>query len=266
MKGYTTNEMMVVALARELRDGEMGFVGIGTAGRAFTLAVGIPIVAARLAQHTHAPGFTIYWGNHLSPDLTRIPQTLTQDTITRWAAASCPPTTADKLDMLTRGRFDVSFDSAPQIDQHGNMNITVIGPYRNPRVRLVGCLAQPEHLAFVRRPIIVADLSRRTFVERVDFITSVGYLSGGRSRDEAGLARGGPSLVLTDKAVFDFEPEICRLRLASLYPGVTVEEILDLMSFRPVIPDNLPEAEPPTGEQVDLIRKVIDPNGAFLKA
>ncbi|OUM87676.1 MAG: hypothetical protein BAA01_09760 [Bacillus thermozeamaize] len=263
---YAVNEMMAVVVARELRDNELGFVGIGTAGRAFTLAVGIPIVAARLAQFTHAPHFTIYWGNHLSPDLSRIPAFLTQDSVTRWMAASCPPSTADKVDMLTKGRFDVSFDSAPQIDRFGNMNITAIGDYRRPKVRLVGCLAQPEHFAFVRRPIVLADLSRRTFVEKVDFITSVGYLDGGRTREEAGLRTGGPWKIVTNKCVFDFEPETRHVRLCELYPGVTVEEVLDNMGFQPVIPDRVPTAEPPTEEHIRLIREEIDPTGAFLRA
>ena len=93
--------------------------------------------------------------------------------------------------MLASGRFDVSFDSAPQIDQYGNLNITAIGEYKRPKVRLVGCLAQPDHFAFVKRPIIVTDLKKRTFVEKVDFITSVGYLNGGNSRVEAGLLPTG---------------------------------------------------------------------------
>ena len=266
MSEFSKNEIMITSVARVLRDGELGFVGIGTSGRAFTLAVGIPIVAARLAQYTHAPSFTIYWGNHLSPDLSQKPNTLTQDAITTWMAAACPPSTAEKVDMLTRGRFDLSFDSAPQIDCYGNMNITAIGEYRKPKVRLVGCLAQPDHFAFVKRPIIIADLSPRTFVSKVDFITSVGYLHGGSSREEAGLDPGGPSLVVTDKAVFDFEPGSRKMRLAGIYPGTTIEEVLRLMSFTPVIPDTIEEVPPPTDEQIRLIRTVIDPEGAFLRA
>jgi len=263
---FSTNEMMIAAVARELKDGELGFVGIGTSGRAFTLAVGIPIVAARLAQFTHAPTFTVYWGNHLSPNLSQKPNALNQDAITNWMAAACPASTADKVDMLTRRRFDLCFDSAPQIDRYGNMNITAIGDYRKPKVRLVGCLAQPDHLAFVKRPIIITDMSPRTFVEKVDFITSAGYLSGGSSREEAGLGNGGPYRVITDKAVFDFEPGTRKMRLAGVYPGITVEEVLRLMSFTPVVPQGVEQVPPPTDEQIRLIRNVIDPGGAFLMA
>ena len=170
---YTTKELMVAAVSRELRDGELGFIGVGTDGRAFTLAVGIPMAAARLAQMMHAPNFMIFWNNLLSPELDQIPPKFTQDYLTRWPAAFQPVTTVDKCDMVARGQFDVSFDSAPQIDQYGNLNITAIGDYRKPKVRLVGCLAQSDHFAFIKRPIIVTDMKKRTFVEKVDFITKM---------------------------------------------------------------------------------------------
>jgi glutaconate CoA-transferase subunit B len=265
MSNYSLNELMSVAVSRELHDGEIAFIGVGTSGRAFTLACGIPLVAARLAQKTHAPTFTVYWGNHLSPDLSEMPEKLTQDNITRWKAAACPPTISDKIDMLTRGRFDISFDSAPQIDRYGNLNITAIGEYNNPTVRLVGCLAQPEHLAFAKRPIIVTDLSKKSFVEKVDFITSVGYLEGSTSRLEAGLENGGPWCVVTDKAVFDFRSESKGMRIQSIHPGESIKSVLDSMSFEPIIPDDIPTTVPPSQKELELIRLSIDPNKVFLK-
>jgi glutaconate CoA-transferase subunit B len=263
---YTLNELLVATAAKELRDGELGFVGVGTAGRAFTLAVGIPIAAARLAQMTHAPNFTIYWGNLLSPDLNRIPPRLTQHHVTTWPCAAQLANTGDKCDMLARRQFDVCFDSAPQIDKFGNLNITAIGDYRRPKARLIGCLAQTDHLAFVGRPIVLIDLRKRAFVERVDFITSVGYLDGGDSRIKAGLAPGGPWKVITDKAVFGFHPETKEMQLESLHPGVTLEEVLESMSFRPVLPKDIKKTEPPTPEQVRRIRQEIDPHHILLVA
>ena len=261
---YTLNELMVTTIAKELRDGELGFVGVGTAGRAFTLSVGVPIAAARLAQLTHAPNFTIYWGNLLSPDLRFIPSKLRQRDFTSWPTAAQLPNTADKCDMLARRQFDVCFDSAAQIDRYGNLNITAIGDYRSPKVRLVGCLAQTDHLAYVRRPIIIADLSKRTFVSRVDFVTSVGYLDGGDSRARAGLEPGGPCKVITDMAVFGFNAESKEMQVESLHPGVTLEEVLDAMSFRPLEPKSIGQTGLPTREQVRLIRQEIDPNGVLL--
>ena len=261
----TTNEIVTAAIAREIRDGDLAFVGVGTNGRAFTLAVGIPLTAVRLAQMLHAPSASVYWGNLLEPDLSSMPADLKQDSFTRWQAAACPSDTGVKCDMLARRAFDVCFDSAAQIDRFGNLNITAIGDYRDPKVRLVGCLAQPEHFAFVPRPIVVVDLDRRVFVEAVDFITSVGHLRGGRSREEAGLSPGGPQLVVTDKAIFDFEPGSRQMRLRSLHPGVMAEEVFDLMSFRPVLPEQLPATPLPSMQELDLIRRVIDPNRVLLR-
>ena len=266
MLNYTINELMAVATSRELRDGELGFIGVGTAGRAFTLAVGIPITAARLAQLSHAPDFTIFWNNLLSPELDQIPPHLTQHYLTRWPCAFQPVTCEDKNEMLVSGRFDVSFDSAPQIDQFGNMNITAIGDYKHPKVRLVGCLAQPDHFAFVKRPIIVTELKKRTFVEKVDFITSVGYLDGGNSRVEAGLLPYGPWKIITEKCVLNFANTQKKMQIESLHPGVTLEEVLDNMGFTPVIPEKIATTVEPTEEQIRIIREEIDPNNELLRA
>lgn len=262
---YSTNELVTCAIARQIRDGDLVFVGVGTNGRAFTLAVGIPLAAVRLAQLRHAPAAAVYWGNLLEPDLANVPRDIRQDTFTRWPAAAAPSDTGIKCDMLARQAFDVCFDSAAQIDQFGNLNITAIGDYRKPKVRLVGCLAQPEHLAFVPRPIVVVDLDKRVFVEKVDFITSVGHYKGGRSREEVGLPPGGPQIVVTDKAIFDFEPESKRMRLASLHRGVTNEEVLDNMSFVPVVPQAVATTPEPDDESLRLIRSEIDPNRVLLR-
>ncbi len=265
MPNHTANELLVSYLSRQIADDDLCFVGVGTNGRAFTLAVGVPLAAVRLAQLRHAPGAAVYWGNILEPDLSVIPETFSQDSFTRWPAAACPADTGMKCDMLSRRKFDVCFNSAAQIDRYGNMNITAIGDYRRPDVRLVGSLAQPEHAAFVRRPYILMDLDRRSFVEKVDFITSVGHLRGGDSRVEAGLQPGGPALVITDKAVFDFTEDGRELRVRSLHPGVRLEEVVRNMSFEPVIPDDLPVTEAPGEEELALIRGQIDPDTILLR-
>ncbi|WP_413725298.1 CoA-transferase subunit beta [Sodalis sp. RH16] len=263
---YTIEELMIAAIARELKDDELGFVGLGTAARAFTLAVGIPIAAARLAQLGHAPGFSIYWGNLLTPALDVIPDALLQDAYTHWPAAASPADVGYKIDMVTRGRFDVSFESAPQVDQYGNLNITELGGASPPKTRLVGCLAQTEHLAFIKRPIIVTDLSRRAFVPAVDFITSVGYYRGEDSRRALGLPGPGPSLCVTDKAIFDFHPLSKKMRLRSVHPGITLDDVLAAMGFEPVVDGPMKETALPTAEEVRLIREVIDPHGMLFQA
>ena len=265
-KDYSMNELIVAATSRELRDGQLGFIGVGTAGRAFTLAVGIPMAAARLAQLMHAPDFMIFWGNLLAPELSKIPPEFTQRYLTRWEAAYQPVITAEKCDMIARGMFDVSFDSAPQVDKFGNLNITAIGDYKKPKARLVGCLAQPDHFAYVKRPIILTDLKKRSFVEKVDFITSVGYLDGGDSRIKAGLKPYGPWKVITDKCIMNFNNPQKMMQIESLHPGVKLEEVLDNMNFKPLIPDKIVETPAPTEEQVKLIRETIDPNKQLLRA
>ncbi|MDQ0475327.1 CoA-transferase subunit beta [Labrys wisconsinensis] len=262
---HTLNELVTAEVAATIADGDLVFVGVGTNGRAFTLAVGIPLAALRLAQLTHAPSASVYWGNLLEPDLSTFPANLRQDSLTRWPAAASPVDVGYKCDMLMRRGFDVSFDSGAQIDAFGNLNITAIGDYETPRVRLVGCLAQPEHFAFVRRPIVMMDLSRRSFVEKVDFVTSVGHARDGRTREEWGLGAGGPQRVVTDKAIFDFETPDRRMRLRSLHPGVEVAEVLDSMSLTPVIPDHVPRTAAPDAHQLALIRETIDPNRILLK-
>lgn len=259
----SVNETMATVVSRELHDDDLVFVGVGTSGRAFTLAVGIPMVAARLAQQRHAPGLDIYWGNLLNPDLSAIPAHLSQDAITRWPGAYAPTDIGSKVDMLVRGEFDVSFESAAQVDRFGNCNITRIGRDELPSVRLVGSLAQPEHLAFVQRPIIVVDLSERVFVEAVDFVSSAGHGSEGAPRSPASRAPG-PSLVVTDRCVLDFD-EHGRMRLRSVHEGSTVEDVLRRMSFRPVVPDDVPTTPPPTADEVEAIRTAVDPTGSLLR-
>ncbi|WP_150463190.1 CoA-transferase [Nesterenkonia ebinurensis] len=261
---FTTNELMAYAVSRRLRSEDLVFIGVGTAGRAYTLAVGIPLVASRLAQLDHAPDLDIYLGNLLSPDLAKMPTQLTQDAITRWPGAHAPADIGNKVDALVRGDFTVSFESAAQVDRWGNLNITAIGAAEAPDVRLVGTLAQAEHLAFVERPIIVVDLSSRTFVEEVDVISSFGHASTQGSRRQLGYSTGGPALVVTDLCTFDFTGQGL-MRLNSLHPGVTVDQVLDQMSFEPVIPDQVPQTPKPNEEQIKLIRNEIDEGQALLR-
>jgi glutaconate CoA-transferase, subunit B len=264
MSDATVSETMAVVVSRELHDDDLVFVGVGTSGRAFTLAVGIPMVAARLAQTAHAPTLDIYWGNLLNPDLSAIPEDLSQDTITRWPGAYAPTDIGSKVDMLVRGEFDVSFESAAQVDRFGNCNITRIGRGDPPDVRLVGSLAQPEHLAFVQRPIIVVDLSPRVFVAAVDFVSSAGHGTADGPRDPASRAPG-PALVVTDRCVFDFDDR-GRMRLRSVHEGTSVDDVLDLMSFRPEVPVTVPTTLPPTPADLAAIRDTIDPGRSLLRA
>jgi len=196
--------------------------------------------------------------------LRQIPPRLTQRYLTTWPTSAQLHNCSDKNDMLSRGMFDVSFDSAPQIDRFGNLNITAIGDYRRPTRRLIGALAQTDHFAYVSRPLILTDLKKRTFVEKVDFITSVGHLAGGTSRTEAGLRPGGPSRVITDKAIFGFHEETKAMEVLSVHATSTIEDVLAAMSFEPHVPTDVPTTAAPTADEIRLIRELIDPRGILL--
>lgn len=267
---YTTNELMTVALARLLRDGEMGFVGVGTGGRAFTLTFGIPVAAARLAQFFQAPTFGLQLGSLVGPRLDALPSAARDHSIVNlryalyWPAVARLPA-LDNMDVITKGGLDVGFVSAAQIDRFGNTNITCIGDPDRPRARLVGCLAHPELMAFPKRTLVVMDQTPRAFVERVDYRTGVGYLTGGDARQRAGLGNNGPEAVITDKAVLDFDPESKAMRLRSRHPHVSLEEVRAATGFRLLEPPSVPETEPPTPEEVELIRRQIDPHQVLLR-
>ena len=266
---FTTNELMVVAVARLLRDNEMGFLGIGTGGRAFTLTFGIPAAAARLAQLTHAPNFAVQLGSLVDPKLDRMPSLSPGQSITnlrydmRWPA-SARIAALDNMDVFIKGGVDVGFVTAAQIDRYGNLNITCIGDYRRPKVRLVGTLAQPELMAFPKRTIILMDQTSRAFVPRVDFRTSAGYLEGGDSRQRAGLGANGPVAVVTNLCVMDFEEASKAMRVRSLHRGTTAEQVRQSTGFDLLVAEDLRETEPPSAEEVRLIREVVDPHGILL--
>ena len=257
--GYTINELMVAELSRHLHDDEIGFVGVGTSGRAFSLVVGIPLAAGRLAQLTTAPQFDLQIGPIIGPEMRELPERWNNSTVYSWAASGLIDG-ADNLDVFAKGGVDVGFVSGAQIDQYGNLNVTWINRPDGRRIRLIGCLALPEHQACARRSVILADLDPQVFVPKVDYISGVGWLDGGRSREEAGITiGGGPQLVVTDRAIFDFAPDSRRLRIRSLHPGVTVDDVVSRMGFKPEVPGDIPVTEAPGDEQLRLIREIIDP-------
>jgi glutaconate CoA-transferase subunit B len=266
---YTINELMVVVVARMLRDNEMGFLGIGTGGRAFTLTFGIPAAAARLAQLSHAPNFAVQLGSLVDPKLDRMPSLSPGQSITnlrydmRWPA-SARIAALDNMDVFIKGDLDVGFVTAAQIDRFGNLNITCIGDYQKPKVRLVGTLAQPELMAFPKRSIILMDQTRRSFVPKVDFRTSAGYLEGGDSRRQAGLGDNGPVAVVSNLCVLDFEEATKAMRVRSLHRGVTLAQVQENTGFDLLVAPNLSETEPPTVEEVRLIRQQVDPHKTLL--
>ncbi len=261
MQGYTLAELLAVEASKYVKDDEMNFVGIGTGGQAWIMAVGMPTVAVCLAQHDHAPNATLMIGPVLDPllDDIYVPDANWEYDLIHWPCR-CQIPLEDALGIFRQGRLGLSFASAAQVDKYGNFNIARIGTKENMKVRLPGCLAQTDHGAYANRICVTVRHNRRTLVEHVDFISSAGH------ENREGLPGGGPVLVLTDKAVMDFEPSTGLMRLKSVHPGVKVEDVIENTGFSLIIPSSVPETSPPTKEELQLIREVIDPKRKFLEA
>jgi glutaconate CoA-transferase subunit B len=260
MSEYTIEELISVEMSRHLYDDEMGFVGVGTGGKAYIRACGIPAVAARLAQLSHAPDFMIMFGPIIDPllDSDKIPETNFEYDLIHWPCRS-QITVYDSHQVFKGGKMGIGFVSGVQIDRYGNVNIVSIGDYFKPKVRLPGPLAQPDHFAHARRVFAVMKHDRRTFVEHVDFISGCGH----ENRD--GLPGGGTAWVFTELAVLDFN-EKGLMRLHSVHPGVTVGDVVENTGFELDIPETVPETAPPSDEEIRLIRERIDPKRKWLNA
>jgi glutaconate CoA-transferase subunit B len=208
---YSADEMMTVAAARALRDGMTCFVGIG-----------LPSTAANLARATHAPRLVlIYESGTIGAKPTRLPLSIGDGILAETADAVVGVPEIFNY-WLQPGRIDVGFLGAAQIDKFGNINTTVIGgDYGNPKIRLPGAGGAPEIAASCLEVIVVVRQTTRSFVERVDFVTSVGYGSGPGDRERLGLTGAGPRKIITDLGILEPHPVTLEFTLTALYPGVT---------------------------------------------
>jgi glutaconate CoA-transferase subunit B len=181
-----------------------------------------------------------------------------------WYRAKVLSSFADILGtLLHRGRVDVGFLGGLEVDQYGNLNATLVGDPRGKFRHINGGGGANDIASSAQKTIYIMRQEDRKFRETISFITSPGYIKGGDSRKKAGL-RGGPSRVITDRAIFGFDPETKKMMLLSIHPGNKLEDVLATMGFRPVIPQQIPFTEPPTSEQLRLIREVIDPERMYM--
>lgn len=249
---YTPFELMAVAGARELKDGEIVCVGLG-----------LPIVSSFLAKRTHAPDLTVLLElGVVDPEPIEIGVDGLSDPRI-WYRAKAHTSFADMLgSVLHKGIVDVGFLGALEVDAYGNINSTLLGDPKGKYRRFTGSGGGNDIASCARRTVITIRHEARKLSEAVAFITSPGYLHGCDERQHLGLL-GTPSRVITDKAIFDFDPESQRMRLKSIHPSTTLEDVLCNMNFKPILPDELPVTEPPTAEQVRLIREEIDPQKAY---
>lgn len=251
---YTPQEMMAVAAARELRDGEVVFVGIG-----------LPNLACNLARATHAPNLVlIYESGAIGAIPERLPVSIGDPALVTGALMIA--SMADTFQcFLQGGRIEVGFLGGAQVDRYGNINTTVIGDYAHPTVRLPGSGGAAEIAIHARRTLVIGALSPRAFPAAVDFVTSPGHVSLGRTRREHGHPGAGPVRVVTDCALLEANPATGELELATLYPGVTKDDVRPRVGWPLVSRPALSTAEPPTARELDLLRTVLDPQRRFLR-
>jgi glutaconate CoA-transferase, subunit B len=243
---WTADEMMTVAAARALRDGVMCFVGIG-----------LPSTAANLARRTHAPDLIlVYESGTLGAKPGFLPLSIGDGVLAETADSVVSVPEVFNY-WLQPGRIDVGFLGAAQLDRYANINTTVIGPdYAHPRVRLPGAGGAPEIAASCREVIVVVRQSRRTFVDRVDFVTSVGFGAGPGDRQRLGLRGAGPRTVITDLGVLEPDPDSCELTLTRLHPGVTVEQAREATGWPLAVADDLRTTEPPDTAELAVLREL----------
>ncbi|MGD0100729.1 MAG: CoA-transferase [Acidobacteriota bacterium] len=249
---FTPSELMAVSGARELEDRQVVAVGLG-----------LPVVASFLAKRTHAPNMTILFEiGVIDPDPIHTGVGLADPRV--WYRATVLSSFIDILGtVLHRGRVDVGFLGGLEVDQYGNLNATLVGDPKGKFRHINGGGGANDIASSAQKTIYIMRQEERKFRETISFITSPGYIKGGDSRKKAGLP-GGPSRVITNKAIFGFDPETKKMALISIHPGNTIEDVLATMGFRPLIPKQVPFTESPTAEQLRLIREVIDPERMYL--
>ncbi len=241
---HAPDEMMTVAAARALADGMTCFVGIG-----------LPSEAANLARATHAPGLVlIYESGTIGAKPGALPLSIGDGILAETADAVVSVPEIFNY-WLQPGRIDVGFLGAAQLDRFGNINTTVIGPdYADPRVRLPGAGGAPEIAAACREVIVVIRQSRRAFVERVDFVTSIGFGGGPGARERLGLPGAGPRRVITDLGILEPDPATCELTLTGIYPGVSVPQVRAATGWDLRVHPGLSEVVPPSPAELAALR------------
>ena len=248
---YTASELLCVMAARLLKDGQIVFAGIG-----------VPLLAATLAQHQFAPHLTILFeGGTIGPRIVpgELPPSTNEQRCTRYANMVLPIT--DVLLLLQRGYVDVGFMGGAQIDRFGNLNSSFIGDPENPKTRLPGT-GGGNDISSLTNMIVAMKHEKRRFVADVDFITSPGWIKGRRTRAESGLPQGGMWRVVTDLAIMGFDEESREMKVLALHEGVTREQVQDNTGFRLLFASKVETAEPPRQDELAVLRE-LDPERLY---
>jgi len=267
-KDHTIPELIAVNIARRLPDWGQGHVGITRGfGRSHTYIIGIPAVAVTLARKIgYAPHYSWIEGitfNRRIEDVRSLDEICSTKIPSEGVVGSWPNLVNPGLEHSPR--LTNAFSAGAQIDKYGNINCTFIGDYHKPKVFLGQYQAQPEQIMYAETSFLLQHShNKRVFVEKVDFISSVGHLDGGDSREKAGLPPKKTITIFTNLAELGFEEKTKRMMLVSVHPGVSVKSVQENTGFELIIPSQVPETERPTEQEINVIRNQIDPHGIYL--
>jgi len=255
-KECSTAELMASVVARQIRNDDVVFIGVG-----------IPLIAGIVAVSTHAPeAILVYEGGGIGARTRRIPWTISDNPTTDNALAATQMWRV--FGDQQRGFITLGVIGGAEVDRFGNLNTTVIlgvdGTYARPKVRLPGSGGANDIASSALRTIIMMRLQKGKFVNRVQYITSPGYLTGPGEREKAGLHGTGPVMVVTDRCIFAFDDQTKEMVLRNLYPGVKVEEVKQLVDWDLAVSPDLGEVKPPTEEQLRAMR-TFDSMGLILE-
>jgi glutaconate CoA-transferase subunit B len=253
MVEYKPMELMICIASRLMEDGTSAFIGTG-----------VPMLAASLAKKTHAPNLMpVFEFGGLGAPLDELPLGVGGSrTFYRALAAS---SITDVMEAATRGLIEFGFLGGAQIDMYGNLNSTILGDYDNPKVRFPGSGGANDIGSLCWRTIALVPHQKRKYTTKLDFITTPGYLTGPGAREKAGLPRGsGPYRVVSNLALMGFDDETKRMKLLALNPGVTVNQVIENTEFELLINHEVYELDPPSQEELTVLRNDVDPKGLYI--
>jgi glutaconate CoA-transferase subunit B len=252
-RAYTDRELMVVAAGREIRDGEVVFVGMR-----------LPLVAFAFAKRRHAPGAVGFFENGIVRDHPAPETLLTMSDPPNIAGALWSTGTLQIMGLLQQGLVDLGFIGGAEIDRHGNLNTTCIGDWGQPRVRLPGSGGGADIASLARRVVVIMPQERHRFRERVDHVTSPGFGDGAGWRERVGLPGGGPSAVITTLGVYRFDPTTREMVLASWHPGQNPESVRAATGWPLALAPDARETPAPSPEEIAAVR-ACDPAGFWTR-
>jgi glutaconate CoA-transferase subunit B len=249
---FTPREMMAIAAGRFISDGDVLFAGTGVA-----------LLAAGCAKRIHAPASTVFVETGgIDPSLDEIPLAVADPRVMDGTCINAG--IIEAFSYIASPRLHtIAFLGAAQIDRFGNLNSTCIGDYEHPKVRFSGSGGACDAASLASAFIVFMEHGRRKFVEKLDYLTSPGWLEGGDSRARAGFARGGPLAVVTDLCVLRFDEVSHEMYLAERFPGVTDEHIVENTGFALDV-SRAVDAPPPTAEELRILRDEVDPQRLIL--